>query len=336
MDKSINENYKYVISFLSPRIQMYLQKLNENIIENIQEIRLRADRPIVIVTSSGSSFLTLSGKTSYIWSTNCVIAQRNEITDSLNKMCGYSMHSHYVDILNGYVTLPNGSRVGICGTAVFDNENVKGITDINCINIRIPRTVRGVSEPIFKNILSNGLSSIIIAGSPSSGKTTMLKDLAYQLSSGILGKYYKICVVDERKEIFPDRKNLEVLGANTDVILGFPKAKGISIAVRTLSPDVIICDEIGMYDEIDEIIAGMNTGVCFILTIHANSISDLNNKKAFRMLWNNGGVENVVLLKGSESPCIITNIIKKSEDRNEEFLCCSDSVIKHNNYIDVC
>ena len=122
MDKSFINDFNNIISYISPRIHMYLKKMSEPMIENIQEIRLRADRPVVIVTPMGSSFLTLSGKTSYIYSSNCVISSENEIVDTVNKMCGYSMHSHYEDIMNGYITLPNGSRVGICGTAVYEKE----------------------------------------------------------------------------------------------------------------------------------------------------------------------------------------------------------------------
>ena len=94
MDKSYLDNFNNIISYISPRIQMYLKKMSGPMIENIQEIRLRSERPVVIVTPTGSSFLTLSGKTSYIYSSNCVISSENEIVDTVNKMCGYSMHSH--------------------------------------------------------------------------------------------------------------------------------------------------------------------------------------------------------------------------------------------------
>ena len=202
MDKIFEDNFNNIISYISPRIQMYLKKMSEPIIENIQEIRLRSDRPVVIVTPTGSSFLTLSGKTSCIYSSNCVISTENEIFDTVNKMCGYSMHSHYEDIINGYITLSNGSRVGLCGTAVYEKEQVKTIKDIKSINIRIPRTIIGVSEQIFNSVYNGQLKNLLIVGPPSSGKTTMLRDLAFQLSSGRMGKYYKICVVDERKELF--------------------------------------------------------------------------------------------------------------------------------------
>lgn len=336
MDKFFLDNFNNIISYISPRIQMYLKKMSEPMIENIQEIRIRSDRPIVIVTSMGSSFLTMSGKTSYIYSSNCVISSENEIIDTVSKMCGYSMHSHYEDIINGYITLPNGARVGICGTAVYEKEHVKSIKNINSINIRIPRTVQGVSEPIFNEVYKGKLKNLLIVGPPSSGKTTMLRDLAFQLSSGRMGKYYKICVVDERKEIFPSQFDIKTLGPNTDVLLGFPKGKGISMAVRTLSPDVIICDEIGTADEAAEVLNGVNSGTKFALSIHADSVEELKNKKVFRDFFELNVIDKILFLSDASSPCKVNKVINAEEVFNENNISYNDNVNVYSNIADIC
>ena len=125
--ENLIKDFNYIVSFISPRLQMYILGLSETIINDIQEIRIRAERPVVIVSNSGSSFLTSSGKTSYILSSNCVYAYKNEITDTVNKMCGYSMHSHYEDILNGSII---GCVVGILDSSIL-NESNEGTVNIS-------------------------------------------------------------------------------------------------------------------------------------------------------------------------------------------------------------
>lgn len=330
---NVIEEYKYIISFLAPRLHMYLMKISDALIGDLQEIRIRADRPIILVSKSGCCFLTNNGKTSLIASSNCVCAYKNEITETVNKMCGYSMHSHYEDLLNGYVTLPNGARIGLVGTAVFEKDKVKGVKDITSINIRIPRNITGISEDIMNIVFKNGIEDLLIVGSPSSGKTTLLKDIASQLSSGRLGKYYKICVIDERKELFPINISVNSVGPNTDVLSGYPKSQGIAIAVRTLSPDVIICDEIVHKNELDEILNGMNSGVKFILTIHASSIEDLERKYIFKKLFSSSGFNKIVLLEGSDKPGIVREIIDYNEIKYEN---CIDIDIMRSNDFDIC
>lgn len=326
MDKEFIDNYLYTISFISPRIREYLKNINEKNLENIQEIRLRKGKPIVIVTPDGSSFLTSSAKLTYIFSQSCIVVSENEIIDTLNKMCCYSIHSHLDTISKGYISLPNGSRVGVVGTAVLDGDLIKTVKDISSINIRIPRIVYNISNSIFENFFKSSTKNMIISGPPNSGKTTMLKDIAYQFSTGKTGKYYKVCIIDERKEI---AMNDTKIGYNTDVLSGYPKSDGISIAVRTLSPDIIICDEVGSVQEVEKILEYVNTGVKFVLTIHAEDLNELKRKNAFLRLVNNGNFRTVVFLDGNTNPGTISDIYRvavKNNDYifnslNSEFYC---------------
>lgn len=316
MEYEFNKDFDYVISLITPNISTYINNISTNMKDKIQEIRLRADKPIVIIINNESYFLKNNSKLTMIYDDNCLKASSNDITESLNKMCGYSFHSHINDIQNGYLTLSNGARIGLCGTVVYENDKIKTMKDINSLNVRIPRTVKGVSNDIIKHYFKNGIENLLIAGSPSSGKTTILKDIAYKLSSGYAGKCYKVCVIDERDEICP-QYNYCNSGPNTDVIHGVTKSQGIMMAVRTLSPDVVICDEIGDEKEIDNILYSLNTGVNFILTVHSKNLNELYRKNNIKRLIRNGKFENIVFLKGPSQPSEINEMIKLGDDTDE-------------------
>lgn len=297
---------EHVLNCIAPRIRNVLMNIPCN---DIQEIRLRNSGPVVIVNSYGSSFVTKNGRLTQILSDQCIYSAEYEITDTLNKCCGYSLHTHTKDLLNGFVTIPSGARVGVCGTAVYENGKIKSVKDISSVNIRIPRNVKGASDEIIKAVFNHGLQNLLIVGPPSSGKTTIIKDLAYQISDGRLGKYYKVCVADERMEISGSR---EFLGPNTDVIKGYPKAKAIDIAVRTMSPEVIICDEVGFNGETDEILHGINCGVKFIITAHANEY-DFNSRNDLLSLCKIGQINKIVFLSGSNMPGKVKRIVNCNE-----------------------
>lgn len=327
MDKTFMNSFNYTVSFISPRIKNIIENLNEATIENIQEIRLRVNKPVVIVCNGESSFLTSNSKTTYIVSNNCVIPSENELIDTVNKMCGYSMHTQTQNIANGFITLKNGARVGLSGTAVCENGQIKSVKDINSINIRIPRNKTNISDLIFEYFQKQGLKNILVVGPPNCGKTTMLKDIAFQLSSGRIGKYYKVCIVDERNELSTN----DFSGPNTDVLFGFKKDIGISIAMRTLSPDFIVCDEISNVNETLKIIEGMNSGIKFIISLHSSDLFELNRKKIFSLLVNEANFDTVVLMSDSTKPGKISNIFTIEGRENEidfveyncdDKLCC--------------
>ena len=262
---------EHVLNCIAPRIRNVLMNIPCN---DIQEIRLRNSGPVVIVNSYGSSFVTKNGRLTQILSDQCIYSAEYEITDTLNKCCGYSLHTHTKDLLNGFVTIPSGARVGVCGTAVYENGKIKSVKDISSVNIRIPRNVKGASDEIIKAVFNHGLQNLLIVGPPSSGKTTIIKDLAYQISDGRLGKYYKVCVADERMEISGNR---EFLGPNTD-----------------------------------EILHGINCGVKFIITAHANEY-DFNSRNDLLSLCKIGQINKIVFLSGSNMPGKVKRIVNCNE-----------------------
>lgn len=308
----MKNNFESAISFLPVSLNKMLMNISEEIKNKTYEIRLRTGKCIVLTTSEGAVFVDIE-RVTYVYSEDLYKVTVQEMRDSFNRLCNFSVYSHSDSIVQGFITTSYGHRVGLSGTAVSENGTVKSIRDVNSLNIRIAREFNGCADEILDKVFNGSLQNLIIAGPPSSGKTTLLRDIARQISSGRLCEYYKVAVVDERCEISPvsDGECKCDIGPNTDILSSFRKADGIMCALRTLSPELIVCDEIGTSEECKAIESGLNSGVRFVLSIHASNLQELENKPQFRILKQSGIDWKVVIL--SSVPGKIKEIIEMGE-----------------------
>lgn len=315
-----SERFDTAANAVCGKIGKYLHALPKEIKDSTQEIRLRVNRPVTLSCTAGLYFLDKSGDVSRCPSHGSLTASKDDLDESFRNICGYSVYSHENEIKNGYITVYGGHRIGICGTAVFQKGSVSGMKDISSINVRVAREIIGCADVIMEKLKGSISGGLLLAGAPSSGKTTILRDIARQLSSGESGPIKKVTVVDERGEIAGTYLGVPQndLGFCCDVLDGYPKAEGIIQAVRSLSPQFIICDELGTSDEAFAVEQGLNAGASIIASIHAGNIEELMKRKQAAALLKTGAFQNIVML-GGEKPGSVAGIYKTGDLLAEDF-----------------
>ena len=263
----------FLLELLPPRITAVLLHTAQGQGGAVEEIRLRANR---------RASLTVGGENVM---TNVVLSEA-ELAEILDRMCGGSLYAYSQTIHEGYVTLPGGVRVGVAGHAVCEEGRVIGVRGISGLCIRIPHTHGTVGLPLCR--LLRGLNrgetqprGILIYAPPGEGKTTLLRSVAAGLG-GLDGEPpLRTVVIDTRGEL-----GFEVGGEGLclDILRGYPRARGVEIATRTLSAQVIICDEIGDTEEAMSLISSHYGGVPLVASAHGGGIRELLCRTGIRLL----------------------------------------------------
>ena len=241
-------------------------------IDSLEEIRLRSQREIYITVGANGKKKNISVGISL---------SADELSDIFNEMCRGSLYAYSESIAKGYISLPNGIRVGVCGHASVEGGRIIGVYDVSALNIRIPGADISVNRSLLSLVRKNvslGVGTLIFSP-PSQGKTTCLRSLSYELASGAAP--LRVSVVDTRGELSLTPNNQRL---NLDMLTGYPKAEGIRIATLFMNPEVIACDEIGGEEEALSIVDAQNCGVPLIATAHGDSISSLMRKSGILAL----------------------------------------------------
>lgn len=193
-----------------------------------------------------------------------------ECEETFMRLCQSSVYSHAETLRDGFVTTPEGIRAGICGRAVLDDGEVCAIAAPGAISIRIPRRIPGAGDVAYELLCEMQLRrGIIVWSPPGVGKTTLLRELAVRLGSG--SGAVRVALIDTRHELGAGIGGIGLI----DVLDGYPRAQGIEIAKRTLSPQVIICDEIGSSDDASAILEATGSGITVVASAHAGSAAEL-------------------------------------------------------------
>ena len=306
---------KGILPFVSQGIRSALEKVDKRVLDSAEEIRLRADKPMIIQQYLKEWFVSKNGGLDKSCNEPYIVAQ-SEMLKTIEIMSENSIYAYQDEIKNGFITLRGGHRVGIAGKVVLDGNSIKNIKDISGLNIRISREIPGCSDHIINYILDRkgGIHNTLIISPPQCGKTTILRDIARKISDGICEagfKGIKVGIVDERSEIAACYKGVPQnnVGIRTDVMDGCPKSLGMCMMIRSMSPQVIITDEIGGQGDKESIMSVINAGVKIIATAHGYNLSELKSRREVIGLMEEKVFERFLVLNNSKGPGTLAEVI---------------------------
>lgn len=277
-----SDTLNYCLSKLPFHIKEELLKfIEQNSCYSINELRMHKN-----------SFISLIVDLKNI-KTN-IFLDENDIQKIFNNLCDNSLYAHINTIKQGYISMDYGIRAGICGKASLENNEISGIYNISSINIRIPNNINNASLFLFDFLKKHNFNvSVLIYSSPGVGKTTILKDLIYKLINETDKRF---AVIDTREELTSYIK----IQNNADFFLGYPKGLGIQLATKSMTPQMIICDEIASKKESEEIVYSSNVGVKLIASTHANDFDELLSKATLENVFKNKIFDYALGVKRSE------------------------------------
>lgn len=293
--------YKQIMNILSRDVKTVLEEEHLQF-DDLQEIRLRAGYPVILFYRGKERILSVR------------VTQQN-IRETLDYVSNYSLYAYENELKQGFITIEGGHRVGMAGQVLLEGGQVKNLKQISSINIRISHEIINCADKLFPYITYNKqMYHTLIISPPRCGKTTILRDLIRQISDG--NKWVKGCtvgVVDERSELAGCYKGIPQnhMGMRTDVLDGCPKAEGLLMLIRSMSPQVVAVDEIGAAEDVQAIKYAMHCGCKMLATVHGDSIDEIRKKPLFEQMMREQCFERYVVLHNRKNIGEVAGIYDK-------------------------
>ena len=286
--------FRKITEKMPPDVEQVLKGLPFSIVSEVEEIRMRCGQNIRLQCGFRERSLP------------CRISQE-DLQKTLNNLIQYSYYAYEEDLAKGFVTIEGGHRVGICGKAVIKKGQPGLIKEISSLNIRFAKEIKGCASKVIGDILAGGRPvNTLIISPPGCGKTTLLRDIARELSYGRC----KVAICDERSELAGMYHAVPSfdLGPRCDVLDGCEKSYGIPMLIRSMSPQVIITDEIGKSEDIPAAQQCLVSGVILITSIHGASYEDIE-KSDIGQLVTDGFFQRLVYLTNEKGAGGIKEIV---------------------------
>ena len=306
---------KEIMAILPATIRNILSALPAKVVEHLEEIRLRQNQPMEIRYGQQSSYVTPTGQlTSNVrqgW-----VFTAEQVVKLVNQLSQHSLYALEEELKRGYITVVGGHRVGIAGKVVLEHGEVKGIRDLTSFNIRIAREKKGVAQAVMPFLFENGtLLNTLVISPPQCGKTTLLRDIARTISYGSeWSSSRKVGIVDERSELagclqgVPQRD----VGPRTDVLDACPKAVGMMMLIRSMSPDVLIVDEVGRPEDGDAVWEAIHAGVAVICSAHGADVGEVAQRPMLGKLVRHGAFSRYIVLSRARGVGTVQAVYDKS------------------------
>lgn len=301
-----------IMHLLPQELAGVLARLPENTMQELEELRIRQDRPLEV--GFGGKFLFAGADGSlHARSEQAYRPDHTVCSKLLERITNHSLYAMEEELKRGYITVAGGHRIGLAGRTILDHGKVKAIREIGGFNIRIAREIQGACAALLPKLIDwprKSLLPSLLLGPPQQGKTTVIRDLARCISAGSWqhpaaaswpGR--KVGVVDERSEIAASVRGVPSfdLGPRADVMDACPKAEGMMMLLRSMSPEVIVVDEIGRQEDAEAIREAAHAGVCVIATAHAYDLDDARGRPVLRTLIDEGVFAAAVRLRKSQA-----------------------------------
>jgi stage III sporulation protein AA len=300
-----------------PDVRERVLGLPPAVIEGIEELRFRVHQPLQLCGSHFDCFLHRKEGTTDN-PAEAFIVTSDHLERVLQVVTQSSLYAVEDELRRGFVTMPGGHRVGVGGRVVlYESGSVRSIRSISSLNIRVAKERKGVGEilrPFLYRKVDGKPQNTLIISPPGCGKTTLLRDLARLWSEGRMGANVpaaKVSIVDERSEIAGCVDGIPQfdLGPRVDVLDACPKAEGMLMAIRSLSPDIVVTDEIGRIDDRDAILEATHAGVGVLATAHARNLDEWKNRPYMGELFSTKAFSRFVLLSRRLGPGTVEQVL---------------------------